>query len=277
MEQADRIIMVYIKIDEAYQAITKGKALRRRGFSPKLSDAEVLTMEIIGEMEGKNGDRAIWSYFESHWREWFPEMPCYKTFAKQCANLYWMKEEIMRYLFPSKDKVHIIDGIPLPVCHNVRAYRSRMLDTSTAWGFCAAKDEYYYGLRGHLVMNRQGFITESIDTPANVNERSVLGDLIGRIKGMLIGDKGFIDQSWKTQLAAQGIDLQTPLRSNMTDQRSPAFVKSLMKVRKSIETAFSVLVGHFNFTKIKAHDLWHFFSKFFRKILAFNFFILFKS
>lgn len=34
MEQGDRIIMVYIKVDEAYQAITKGEALRRRRFSP---------------------------------------------------------------------------------------------------------------------------------------------------------------------------------------------------------------------------------------------------
>lgn len=91
MEQADRIITVYIKIDEAYKAITQGKALRRRGFAPGLSDAEVLTMEIIGEMEGKNGDRAIWSYFNRHWRSWFPRMPRYKTFARQCANLCWIK------------------------------------------------------------------------------------------------------------------------------------------------------------------------------------------
>ena len=33
MEQADRIITVYIKIDEAYKAITQGKPLRRRGFA----------------------------------------------------------------------------------------------------------------------------------------------------------------------------------------------------------------------------------------------------
>lgn len=277
MEQADRIITVYIKTDEAYKAITQGKALRRRGFAPGLSDAEVLTMEIIGEMEGKNGDRAIWRYFNRHWRSWFPRMPRYKTFAKQCANLCWIKEAIMQHIFPIKAKVHIIDGIPMPVCHKVRARRARMLDTYTAWGFCAAKDEHYYGLRGHLVMNTEGFITQGTVTPAHENERSVLGNLIGHIKGMLIGDKGFIDQSWKTLLAQHGIDFQTPLRRNMIDQRPPAFVKALIKTRKSIETAFSVLVTQFSFTKIKAHNLWHFLNKFSRKILAFNFYILFKS
>ena len=151
-----------------------------------------------------------------------------------------------------------------------------MLDTFTSWGGCAARDEHYYGLRGHLVISREGFITQGTVTPANANERSVLGNLIGHIQGMLIGDKGFIDQSWKTLLAQHGIDLQTPLRSNMADQRPSAFVRTLMKVRKSIETAFSVLVTQFSFTKIKAHDLWHFLNKCSRKILAFNY-VLFKS
>ena len=126
-------------------------------------------------------------------------------------------------------------------------------------------------------MNTEGFITQGTVTPANENERFVLGNLIGHIKGMLIGDKGFIDQSWKTLLAQHGIDFQTPLRRNMMDQRSPGFVKALIKTRKSIETAFIVLVTQFSFTKIKAHDLWHFLIKFSRKIFAFNFYVLLKN
>lgn len=274
MEQADRIIMVYIMVDEVYKKLTQDRPLRRGGFPPKLSDPELLTIEIIGELEGKNGDRAIWSYIDRHWRSWFPDLPNYKTFAKQCANLCWMKQAMMKYLFPANDNVDIIDGVPMPVCHNVRAYRLRMLDTYTAWGFCAAKNEHYYGLRGHMVINKNGFITDCIITPANVDERLSLGDLIGHIKGMLIGDKGFIDQTWNTTLAEQGINLQTPLRGNMTDSRPKWLVKSFMKIRKSIETTFSILNDVFSFTRIKAHDLWHFTSKLSRKLLAFNFTLL---
>ena len=231
MEQEDRIIAVYLKIDEMYHQLTAGRPLRRGGFAPSLSDVEVLTMEVIGELEGKNGDRAIWRYFDEHWRTWFPKLTQYKAFAKQCANLCWIKQALMERLFGANDNVHLIDGVPMPVCHNARANRSRLLGEFTAWGYCAAKDEHYYGLRGHMVMGLNGLITAFILTPANVDERLSLGDLIGHIRGLLIGDKGFIDQQWKTLLAAHDIDLQTPLRKNMTDKRPQWVVKQLLNLK----------------------------------------------
>jgi hypothetical protein len=271
MEQADRIITVYLTIDAIYHELTAGRALRRGGFAPRLSDVEVLTMEIIGELEGKNGDRAIWRYFDEHWRGWFPKLPCYQAFAKQCANLWWVKQQLLERLFLHTDHIHIIDGVPMPVCHNARAKRSRMLGEFTAWGYCASKDEHYYGLRGHVVMGLNGFITTLIVTPANLDERLSLGDLIGHLQGLLIGDKGFIDQHWKALLMAHEIDLQTPLRKNMTDPRPQWMIQQLLKVRKAVETTLSVLVESFSLTKIKAHDMWHFTSKITRKLLAYNF------
>ena len=39
---------------------------------PKLSDSEVITMEIVREFLGLNHDKQIWKYFSIHWLEWFP-------------------------------------------------------------------------------------------------------------------------------------------------------------------------------------------------------------
>ncbi len=277
MELENHIIEIYLKIEEIYNKLTMDQPLRRGGFPPALSDIEVLTMEIIGEMQGRNGDRAIWRYFDEHWRHWFPNLSAYKTFAKHCANLCWIKQEIMASLFPPTDNVHMIDGVPMPVCHNARGYRSRMLQEHTAWGYCAAKDEHYYGLRGHLVAGMNGLIAAFIVTPANVDERLSLGDVLGRIKGLLIGDKGFISKKWSKIMSANDIDLQTPLRDNMVDTRPKQTVKTLMYIRKSIETALSVLTGSFALTKIKAHDIWHFTNKLYRKLIAYNFYITMKK
>lgn len=277
MELEDRIIAVYLCIEEVYKEITALRPLRRGGFAPALSDVEVLTMEIIGEMEGRNGDRAIWRYFKEHWLDWFPNLTAYKTFAKHCANLCWIKQEILQRLFGAADDVHIIDGVPMPLCHKARAHRSRMLDEVAAWGFCAAKDEHYYGLRGHIVLAMKGFIAAFIVTPANIDERQGLWDIAGSIQGLLIGDKGFIGEQWKQDMTAQGIDLQTPLRGNMPDGRPKWALKNLLRVRKSVETALSVLTEYFALTRIKAHDLWHYASKLSRKLLAYNFSIALKS
>ena len=66
----------------------------------------------------------------------------------------------------------------------------------------------------------------------------------------------------------QHIDLETPLRANMTDTRDPVFVKSLIKVRRLIETVIGQLPDHLHIAKVRARDLWHLTSRINRKILA---------
>ena len=44
---------------------------------PKLSDAEVITMEIMGKFMGKDHDKGIWRYFHNLWHGWFPTQNAY--------------------------------------------------------------------------------------------------------------------------------------------------------------------------------------------------------
>ena len=66
----------------------------------------------------------------------------------------------------------------------------------------------------------------------------------------------------------QHIDLETPLRANMTDTRDPVFVKNLIKVRRLVETVIGQLTDHLHMVKVRARDLWHLTSRINRKILA---------
>ena len=61
------IITVFCWVDESVAAVTGGVKLRTRGFAPRLSDSEVITLEIVGESLGHDGDKAIWNYFQQHW------------------------------------------------------------------------------------------------------------------------------------------------------------------------------------------------------------------
>jgi len=71
MSVEDFIIYVYYCVEDICQIILK-QPLRSRGFQPKLSDAEVITMEMVGEFMGKDQDKSIWRYFHNHWYSWFP-------------------------------------------------------------------------------------------------------------------------------------------------------------------------------------------------------------
>jgi hypothetical protein len=55
----DALILLSLLVDDAYRRVTFGGRLRQRGPGPKLSDVEVLTMEIFGEQQGRHDDAAI--------------------------------------------------------------------------------------------------------------------------------------------------------------------------------------------------------------------------
>ena len=53
------------------------------------------------------------------------------------------------------------------------------------------------------------------------------------------------------------INLQTPLKKNMKDTRTKAYVKSLMKIRRRIETTIGQLAERFEIEKCRCRDTWH--------------------
>ncbi len=52
MNREETIKGLYLTIGAAYEAVTQGKKVRQCGRQPGLTDAEVLTLEIFGEMQG---------------------------------------------------------------------------------------------------------------------------------------------------------------------------------------------------------------------------------
>ncbi len=88
----DFIIQVFCCIDDLLKQIQMIYPPRTRGFAPKLSDSEIITMEIIGEYYGIDTDKGIWEYFRRYWQELFPKIGSRSSFARQASNLYQYKE-----------------------------------------------------------------------------------------------------------------------------------------------------------------------------------------
>lgn len=271
MSVEDFIIYVYCCVDDIYQILVN-QPLRSRGFMPKLSDVEVITMEIVGEFMGKDHDQGIWRYFRNHWHAWFPRLGSRANFAKQSANLWAMKKRIQDYLAwktgALEDSVHLVDGFPMPICNYSRASGSRCFKGDADFGYCAAKDEKYYGFEGHIVVSYEGIICGYALAAANVDERDVLPQMVEGLQGLLIGDKGYIRPELKQQLTQQSLDLQTPLRKNMQDQRPKTFVRQLMSARRLVETVIGQLSERLHIEKVRARDSWHLANRFIRKVLA---------
>ena len=68
------IINIFCLIDDLYNTVVT-RPLRSRGTPPKLSDSEVIAMELAGEWLGHHTDKAIYEYFKKHWMHLFPKLP----------------------------------------------------------------------------------------------------------------------------------------------------------------------------------------------------------
>jgi hypothetical protein len=266
------IITVFCWVTQEVEMVTDGVKLRTRGFAPRLSDSEVITMELVGEFLGYAGDEAIWKYFKRHWAAWFPRLGDRTTFLRQAANLWWVKQQLQERLVAALGArtadCHIIDGFPITVCQLARASRSRVLQAEAEYGYCAAKDEHYYGLKANLLIDLRGIVVGITITAANVDERDSAYDLVSVIAGLLLGDKGFIRPQFKADCEAVGIDLQTPLRKNMTERRPRWWLHLLRRLRKRVETVISQLEQRFGLAKTRARDVWHLTNQVTRKRLA---------
>jgi hypothetical protein len=269
------IITVFCWVEQYVGNVMPGVKLRQRGYQPRLSDAEVITMEMVGEFLGYDGDKAIWEYFRRHWRSWFPGLGDRTTFSRQAANLWRVKqllqERLVAELGADTAACHLIDGFPMAVCKLARASRSQVLKPVAAYGYCAAKDEYYYGLKGHVVIDLRGVVTAITVTAANVDERDAAYDMLRVMEGLLIGDKGYIRPQFKADCEAVGIDLQTPVRKNMAEPRPRWFLRLLQRVRKRVETVIGQLEQRFGLATIRARDAWHLTNRVARKLLAHTF------
>lgn len=268
----DYIIKVYCLVDDMLKKLGKFQ-LRQRGPAPKLSDAEVITMEIVGESKGLDKDKYIHNYFRDHWIKLFPRLGDRTTFLRQAANLWAVKQEIrkkiVKRLLPSGSKVSVIDGYPIPVCGFRRAHFSKLFKGNAEFGYCAAKDLRYFGFKGHLLIDQNGVILDCTVAPANIDEREMIFEMTSKSAPDLLGDKGYICSTRrKEEFQNEGINIHSPLRANMKDERPKEFVKIINRKRRLIETVIGQLSERFNIEKVRARDMWHLTVRIGRKLLA---------
>jgi len=268
------IISVFCLIDDRLE----GRRIRRRGPSPKLSDAEVLAIEIVGEFLGMDTYEAIFRYFREHYGEWFPalrEVHRTTSFARQSANPWKVKESNWQELLssaPHDPTFALRDSMPsfATACLFARAYRCRRFRGEAAFGKDTLLKQTFYGFRMHARVCWPGVITRFSVAPANAHELSVLPELTERTErtsGLLVGDRNYHSPKTKEQLARTGVELLAPYSSKKRDP-TPKRSALLSRFRYRIDTVFSQLVGRYSIKRVWARDLWHLKSRLVRKVLS---------
>lgn len=142
---------------------------------------------------------------------------------------------------------YVIDSFPYPICHNMRILQSRIVQGPQYRGYTASKKEYFYGLKIHTIIGRNGIPISFECTPGSIHDLTAFKnmDMEALDEGTLYADAAYNDYDLEEQLAEDGLNLIAARASNSTRPWPPQMAKIFERKRKSIETFFSRLMRLF--------------------------------
>ncbi len=271
MTPQELLLVVFCLVDDELKTLDLGR-LRPRGPQPTLSDAEVITIEVVGEAWGLDTDQAIYRHFRRYHRAEFPALAhvARTTFARQAANLWRVTERLWRRLadgLASDDPLWLVDSLPIDACQFARATFCRRFAGEADYGYDHLRKHTYYGFRLHLRTSRHGVILAYRLTSARVADAAVVEALDPPPGSTGIGDRHYWDPALRQRLAAIGVTLRAPYYHKSKDPDRKGSAK-LASVRYLIETVNGQLAERFHMKRTWARDLWHLVHRVTRKILG---------
>ena len=244
----DFILTLYVIIDDLYQAYTPHCVRNRKNIQyAKLSDSEIITIGICGELVGIESENAWFSFVKNNYQHLFPHLCSRSRFHRIRKSLLQVTELLREKLIEESavlnDVYRIVDSFPLPVCKFGRARYCRSFRCDGAnYGKCPSKKETYFGYKVHVLTTLDGFITSFEITPASTDDRAALKDFAAVHRNLIfLGDKGYTGEALHRELEEQGHRLFALRPSSYKNQLPKHFRRLIFRARRRIETTFSQL------------------------------------
>lgn len=274
----DIFLIWYVLIDDAYQHLIqcRGRRLRQRGSEPVFSDSEVITVGMIVETFFGSNEELGLAFVNQYHRDLFPRLLDHSQFNRRRRELAGIMEAIRRQytclLIDPTDRVRIIDSAPIPACTYARSGQCETVQGPEYASVMASKKAKLYGHRFYATISYDQVIDRWMLAPAAPNEGKLTPDFFEDQANLLVlGDNGFHVPDEIAWLASdRNINLIAALRRNVKNPLPPAFRRLLNRLRRRIETAFSVMTTVFNLEKPGSRSLGGLLTRISTTVLAYN-------
>ena len=280
----DFILLVYTIIDDLYHQFVPSSVSQRRNVdTAKMSDSEIITLSICGELAGIDSENAWYSFVKRNYRHLFPRL-CSRTRFNRTRRALLQVTELLRqkltHSFPiPTSRYFVIDSFPLPVCKFGRARYCRSFRVDGAnYGKCPSKKETYFGFKVHALITIEGYITAFEIAPASVDDREGLRDFAeNHLCLTVLGDKGYTGEQLWEDMQEKGICLMSLKPSNHKNNWPKEVRQVIFRFRRRIETVFSQLSEQLNAEKVLAKSFRGLCTRLQNKILGHNLCMAFNS
>ena len=218
------------------------------GISPKLSDAELVTLSVLQAFLGFTSEARFIRHAHTHLTAMFPYLPQLPGYNKRLRNAAPMLQRLIDTIArdcPSwHDDLWLVDSTPVE-CGRSRqtAKRSDMVGFAS-YGYCASHSRFFWGLRLHLITTASGLPVAYALTSATTDERDTalamvhLDPALHRPGQTIMADKGYRSATFEAELNANGMTLIRP--ATKTERRRPAqqFLKPFRQIIESVNQTF---------------------------------------
>ena len=205
----DLFTNIFVIIDDIYNEIIPiGIRNRRNIKDSKLSDSEIITISIVGELLTIDSEKSFFSLLKREYKELFPRLGDRTRFNRTKRNLHLVISKIRGYISEFmqlySNNIRVIDSMPIPVCEFGRAHFSKCFKGEASYGVCPSKKQTYFGFKFHALTTVDGFLTDYVITPANIDDRNAVWDLCDKYRSIsIIGDKGYINKRLTPELKTE--------------------------------------------------------------------------
>jgi len=158
-----------------------------------------------------------------------------------------MWDAVLNSLFQefSKQNINnefIVDSCPISTCKLARMSRSKLYSEKKYLGYCAAKDEFFVGLKLHMICDIKGNSVCFILLPGSEHDMRAFKkiELNLPLNSFIYADKAYVDYEYEDRLMKEKQVRLLPIRKKNSKRKGGGFLAKIRaKKRKIIETAFS--------------------------------------
>ena len=254
----NQLIQIYLLVCQIYHNQSSLHFQRLSNFKPVFSDQEIITIYLFGQLNEKFNHRQIYDLITNYWSDWFPHLPSYQAFNRRLNLLTDTFQVLFAHLLQSIESKpkhfsqdYLIDSMPIMLASGTRSKQAKVAPEIAKTGFSAVKQTNFHGVRLHLIATKQ---TTSLPLPnqvwikeGNVHDLVALKEVSHELPSgiNLFGDKAYADETFKTELNEQQIQLLTPFKkpkkAKLTVEQK-RYNKTISRFRQPIESFFKWLI-----------------------------------
>jgi hypothetical protein len=238
----DKIIATFCLCDDLLKAMHHQEERQCQ-----MNDAEIMTTAFVASLFFRGNHESARAMLQQH--GYIPHMLSKSRFSRRLhrmKDIFVILFDLIGQIWKTLNtaSIYVIDSLPIAVCDNIRIRRSKIYSDENFRGYQASKKRYFYGLKIHLMVTKDGQPVECFLTHGGFGDVDALKYYAYELPdgSLIYADKAYNDYEIEDLLKEVDHIKLLPMRKKNSKRALPPSVSFVQSYhRKRVETAGSLI------------------------------------